>query len=64
MQYWSLFVFPKQRFQQNVCNKCHDLLMMSKNLSNNAVLHNKSGDYCCIINRISKNELNAKYRFD
>ena len=44
------------KFQPNVCNRCHDLLMMSMNLSDIAILNNESADYHCIISRISKNE--------
>ena len=43
-------------FQPNICNRCHDLLMMSINLSDIAILNIKDSDYCCIINLISKNE--------
>ena len=43
-------------FQPNVCNKCHDLLMMSVNLSDIAILIIKGSDYPCIISLISKNE--------
>ena len=28
---------------------CHDLLMMSMNLSDIVILNNKGSDYCCII---------------
>ena len=44
------------KFQPNVCNRCHDLLMMSVNLSEIAILKIKSSDYRCIISLISKNE--------
>ena len=44
------------KFRPNVCNRCHDLLMMSMNLSDIAILNMKSADYCCIISGISKNE--------
>ena len=44
------------KFQPNVCNRCHDLLMISINLSNIAILDIKGSDYCCIISLISKNE--------
>ena len=44
------------KFQPNVCNRCHDLLMMSMNLSNIAILNIKGSDYCCIISLISKNK--------
>ena len=30
------------KFQPNVCNRCHDLLMMSMNLSDIAILNIKS----------------------
>ena len=43
-------------FQSNVCNRCHDLLMMSINLSDIVILRIKSADYCCIISGISKCE--------
>ena len=42
------------KFQPNVCNRCHDLLMMSMNLGDITVLNFKSADYCCIISGISK----------
>ena len=43
-------------FKPNVCNGCHDLLMMSMNLSDIAVLNIKCTDYRCIISGISKSE--------
>ena len=43
-------------FSHNVCSGCHDLLMMSMNLSNFVILNIHSVDYRCIINGISKNE--------
>ena len=44
------------KFQTNVCNRCHDLLMMSINLSNIVILNIKGSDYRCIICLNSKNE--------
>ena len=44
------------KFQPDVCNGCHDVLMMSINLSDIAILNIHGADYCCIINRISKCE--------
>ena len=44
------------KFQPNVCNRCHDLLMMSVNLSNIAILNIEGSDFRCIISLISKNE--------
>ena len=42
------------KFQWYVCNGCHDVLMMSLNLDNIAILNINDTDYCCIINGISK----------
>ena len=44
------------KFQPNVCNRCHDLLMISLNLSDIAILNIKGSDYRYIIILISKNE--------
>ena len=53
--YW--YVLNKGfKFQPNVCNRCHDLLMMSLNLSDVAILNIKGSDYRCIISGIRKSE--------
>ena len=54
--YWYFlnYIF---KFQPNVCNGCHDLLMMSVNLSDIPILNIKVSDYCCIISLISKNKV-------
>ena len=53
--YW--YFFNKGfKFQANVCHGCHDLLMMSVNLSDIAILKIKCSDYCGIISEISENE--------
>ena len=52
--YWY-FLYYSFKFQPNVCNRCYDLLMMSMNLSNIAILNIKVSDYHCIISLISKN---------
>ena len=45
------------KFPPDVCNGCHDLLIMtSMNLSDSAILNIKGADYCCIISGISKRE--------
>ena len=44
------------KFQPNVCNGCHDLLIMSLNISDIAILNIKGSDYCCFVRRISKSE--------
>ena len=36
--YWHFLNFSF-KFQTNVCNRCHDLLMMSMNLSDIAILN-------------------------
>ena len=46
--YWY-FLNKGFSFQQNVCNRCHHLLMMSRNHSDISILKIKSIDYCCII---------------
>ena len=53
--YWH-FLNSSFKFQSNVCNTCHDLLMMSINISNIAVLNFKGSGYHCIISFISTNE--------
>ena len=37
------------KFQPHVCNRCHDVLMISINLSNTAVLNINGVEYRCII---------------
>ena len=53
--YWY-FLHKGLKFQPNVCNACHDLVMMPMNLSDIAILNIKGSNYCCIISRIRKNE--------
>ena len=43
-------------FQPNVCNRCHDLLMMPRNICDIAILNIKSSAYHCVISGISRNE--------
>ena len=58
MQYLSPLVFSDKefKFQANVFNRCHYVLMMSMNLSDIATLNVKVADYGCIISRISKSK--------
>ena len=53
--YWY-FLNKVFKFQPNACNGCHDLLMMSMNFRNIAILNIESVDYCCSISGISKGE--------
>ena len=46
--YWY-FLNKGLKFQSNVCNRCHDLLITSVNLSGIAILNTKGSDYRCII---------------
>ena len=43
-QYWY-FLNYSFKFQPNLCNNCHDLLMISVNLSDIAILNIKGSDY-------------------
>ena len=47
-RYWY-FLNYSFKFQPNVCNRCHDLLMISMNLSDIAVLNLQGSYYGCII---------------
>ena len=59
--YHWYFLNHSFKFQPNVCNMCHYLLIMSMNLSDIAILNIKGSDYWCIIDLISKNEtINVK----
>ena len=45
------------RFQNFVCNGCHDLTILCLNISNIAFITVKNFDYHCIIHNISKSEV-------
>ena len=51
--YWY---FLNKGFKFIICNRCHDLLMMSMNLSDISILNIKGSDYRCILTEISKSE--------
>ena len=53
--YWH-FLNYSFTFQPNVCNRCHDLLMISMNLRDIAIFNIKGSDSHCIISLINKNE--------
>ena len=44
------------KFQDYVCNSCHDLAMLSANISNIAIIAVKNVDYRCIAHNISKSK--------
>ena len=54
----SLLVFKDIgfKFEEHVCNKCHDLLMIAYSLKDTAILNAKGNTYRCILMGISKNE--------
>ena len=54
-QYWY-FLDKEFKFQPDVCNSCHDVIMMSINLSGVAVLNIYGADCCCVISAIRKIE--------
>ena len=59
--YWY-FLNKGFKFQLYVCNRCHDLLIISLNLyCDVAILIIKNRDYHCIISGISKSEVSKSY---
>ena len=52
----GIFLDKGFKFQPDVCNGCHDVLMIFMNLSNVAFLIIYSSDYFRIISRSSKSE--------
>ena len=44
------------KFQEHVCNKCHDLLTIAHSLKDIAILNAKGNTFKCILMGISKNE--------
>ena len=53
--YWY-FLDKGFKFQKNVYNGCHDVLMMSMNLCDIAILNINDANYRCIITGISKSD--------
>ena len=53
--YW-LFKDIGFKFEEYVCNKCHDLLTIAYSLKDIAILNAKGNTYRCILMGISKNE--------
>ena len=54
----SLLVFKDIgfKFEEHVCNKCHDLLTIAFSLKDIAILNAKGASFRCILMVISKNE--------
>ena len=53
--YWY-FLDKVFKFQPHVYNGCHDVLMISVNLSHISIRNIHGADFCCIIKGISKSE--------
>ena len=61
--YW-FFKDIEFKFQEHVCNRCHDLLTMSYSLKNLAVLSAKGATSRCLLMGISKNETLKRLAYD
>ena len=44
------------KFEERICNRCHDLLTMAYSLKNIAILSAKGATFRCLLMGISKNE--------
>ena len=44
------------KFQDSLCNGCHNLTMLSNDINNIAIIYFEDVDYLCIILSISKSE--------
>ena len=44
------------KFEERVCNRCHDLLMMAHSLKNIAILSTKGATFRCVLIGVGKNE--------
>ena len=53
--YW-FFIDVGFKFEEHVCNGCHDLLTMAYGLENIAILSAKGGTFRCILWGIGRNE--------
>ena len=65
--YW-FFKYIGFKFEEDVCNKCHNLLTIAYSLKDIAILNTKGNTYRCILIGISKNEdlkrLNNSVKYD
>ena len=52
----AIYIFKGLKLQPNICNGCHNLLMISMNLKDINILNIKGADYCCVTSGISKSE--------
>ena len=54
--YYWFFKDIEFKFEEHVCNKCHDVLMIAYSLKDIAILNAKGNTYRCILMGIRKNE--------
>ena len=48
------------KFEEHLCNGCHDLLTMAHSLKNVAIFSTKGATFTCLLMDISKNEVLKK----
>ena len=48
------------KFEEHVCNRCHDLLTVTYSLKNIAILSAKRATFRCLLMGISRNEVLRK----
>ena len=53
--YW-FFKNVRFKFEEHVCNRCHDLLMVAYSFKNIAILSAKGTTFICLLMSTSKNE--------
>ena len=54
--HYSFFEDIGFKFEEHVCNKCHDLLTIAYSLKHLAIFNAKGNIFRCILMSISKNE--------
>ena len=54
--HYRYFLNYSFKFQPNACNWCHDILIISMNFSDIAILNINGSNYHCVISLVSKNE--------
>ena len=52
----TIGILKKFKFEEHVCNKCHDLLTIAYSLKDIAMLNAKGATFRCILMDISKTE--------
>ena len=66
--YYWFFKDTGYKFEDHVCNRCHDLLTMAYSSKNIAILSAKGTTFRCLLMGISKNEalqkLNSSVTYD